>query len=67
MGDKTKTHILHNEYNEEFFIRWALYGGLTCPRGKVIENGMKYNYLDISGMYAAVMQNADLPYGKHKW
>jgi hypothetical protein len=37
VADKTKTHIIHNEFNEESFIRQSIYGGRTLPRGKVIE------------------------------
>jgi hypothetical protein len=47
-------------------VRSSIKGGRVCPRQHVFE-GEKAVYLDISGMYAAIMRLEALPFGKANW
>ena len=58
------------ERSQEDFIRQSVKGGRVCPRQHVFEAKNDKNkgvYLDISGMYASIMKNEILPFGKANW
>ena len=61
------TKLYRAEKNQEDFVRASIKGGRVCPRQHTTVDGEKYCYLDISGMYASIMREEQLPYGKARW
>jgi hypothetical protein len=61
------TKLFRQEKLQEEFVRASIKGGRVCPRQHVTTDGEKYVYLDISGMYASIMRNEVLPFGKAYW